>query len=103
MSGYGGYKNWATWNFSLWHMDTLHEQAIELSNELDDLSDVLDMVCNYWDDVKDNHSEMAGVGWLGDVLDAFTDEVDWNEIAEHVWEAVVAWKEADLKYLRKKL
>lgn len=92
---YNGYKNWATWNFSLWHMDSLCEQAIEYSNELDDISDVRGFVCDYWDEVRDNHSELTGCGWLGDVLDGFTDEVDWREIAEHVWDEVVAHKSAD--------
>lgn len=88
--GYNGWANWETWNFALWHVDDLTEQCIELAADgrVPDVQTVHIIVCDYWDEVKDSGPEQNGVGWLGDVIDAYSDSVDFRQIAEHIWEAV---------------
>jgi hypothetical protein len=89
MSGYNGWKNWATWNFALWHLDHLQDSCIEMwaDGQLQDVQSIIVVAGDYWDEIKDSGPEQNGVGWLGDVIDAYTDEVDFREIAEHIWDA----------------
>jgi hypothetical protein len=93
MSGYNGFKNWATWNFALWHMDALIEEAQDYADDVDNGYDVKERVLRYWDMVKDGHAELQDVTWLNDVVDSYEDEIDWNEIVELVWDNVLSYKE----------
>jgi hypothetical protein len=93
MSGYNGFKNWATWNFALWHMDNLIEDAQDYADDVDNGYDVRERVLRYWDMVKDGHAELQDVTWLNDVVDSYGEEIDWDEIVELVWDNVLSYKE----------
>lgn len=91
MSGYNGWANWETWNFALWHIDQIQEIAQEeyIGGNLNDVRAVSKLAQEHWHNVRDNTAEFQDVGWVNDVVDGYESSINWQEIAEHIWDDVV--------------
>jgi hypothetical protein len=71
---YNGWKNYETWNVSLWYGDVFADMASEQKLCADDLeSFVVEMEME-----KVPESSLAA-----DIMNAFLHRVDWDELADH--------------------
>jgi hypothetical protein len=88
MSGYNGWKNWETWVTNLWHGDSITEHYLEMFRE-GNLTNPVEA-----DDVKDYVESLLPFmsipenGFVTDLVNGAMSEVDWQEIADHVEEAI---------------
>jgi len=88
MSGYNGWRNWETWLTNLHHGDSLNEYYLELFREgnltnpveADDVKDYIESLI--FEDV------LPESGFITDLVNGAMSEVDWQEIADHVEDAI---------------
>ena len=89
MSGYNGWKNWETWVTNLWHGDSITEYYLEIFREgnltnpveADDVKEYIESFIFDCGNVPEN-------GFVTDLVNGAMGEVDWQEIADHVEEAI---------------
>ena len=89
MSGYNGWKNWETWVTNLWHGDSITEYYLELFREgnltnpveADDVKDYVESLLPFMWSIPEN-------GFVTDLVNGAMSEVDWQEIADHVEDAI---------------
>ena len=77
---YNGWTNYETWNAALWmDMDYYHDAAKE--------SESIGALAAYIkEDIEENQPETAGM--YADLLQSAVDQINWFEIAEHIYEDV---------------
>lgn len=77
-STYNGWRNRATWLFSLWFSDSIDvDEVAEDSTSYSDIVSAVESHCkSVWEDAI---SELSLPNWLTDFLD---DDIDFREIAE---------------------
>ena len=82
-----GWKNWETWLFALHFMDHLHDRVPELheDGEFRNATDLEDWLKEFLDDYL---HETVGTGdtFVNDIMNGFTGDVDYREIAQHLIE-----------------
>ena len=89
MSGYNGWKNYETWLCGLWYNDLLNEHYLELFRGGDLLETVTgDMVRGSVESLMENCEHLPESGFAADMVNAALREVDWQELADHVEEAI---------------
>ena len=89
MSKYNGWKNYETWLCGLWYNDTLSEHYLELFREGELLEPVTgDMVQGFVESLMEDCGELPESGFTADLVFAALREVDWQELADHIEEAI---------------
>jgi len=88
-NGYNGWANYETWNFMLWHGDTLEEMISEYKEGLDedeelDYGRIHVMVNGYIDNEIENMPELDG--FLSDVIGKSIQQIDIHEITSNLIE-----------------
>lgn len=90
---YNGWTNYETWNWSLWNdFYTLAEDFEHLLEE-DEAAAIAEIAETLKDQTEedapwnDQHTGSAsGASFYNDIAGAALSQVNWNEIARHVWE-----------------
>lgn len=91
---YNGYTNYETWLFNLYYGESFAEELRQLKHENDlfmDVYDVREMLEDYWSDVLEEQAEGWNNQTLGitdDILQMFTDKVNWHELAKQYLEEI---------------
>lgn len=81
---HNGWHNYATWRIALEVFDNEAEYRAENEESYDDISDLAEVLKDSVEEMIDNAvpNDMIVAGWAN----AFIDDVDWYEIAEHIVE-----------------
>lgn len=84
MTGYNGWKNYATWCVKLWldNEHGLYLDMVELAKVHGDVYELSKAIENYVRELVPNTEPSM----FTDLLGAQLDSVDWYEIAEHYFE-----------------
>ena len=78
---YNGWTNYETWNWRLWYGDSFDEETVSEHEDVASLANYL----------KDFTEEQAAEispesGFFADIINASISEVNFDEIAEHLFE-----------------
>jgi hypothetical protein len=86
--GYNGWTNYETWNWYLWHGDSVEDDFGDIVRDCDrDVYQVSKAIQEWTDDLTENY-KMPENGFFADILNAAIQEVNWYEIAEHIIEEI---------------
>ena len=89
MSKYNGWKNYETWLCGLWYNGSLSEHYLEQFREGELLEPVTgDMVKDFVESLMEECDQLSGYSFAADLVNAALREVDWQELADHVEEAI---------------
>tara|TARA_B100000519_G_C14117736_1_gene378918 strand:- start:154 stop:471 length:318 start_codon:yes stop_codon:yes gene_type:complete len=86
---YNGWTNYETWNFNLWITNTEADYGYALEMAFDSLDEyelskrLEGWACEMADDVVGSDS---GGGFITDMVNSSIKEVNFYEVAEHLWE-----------------
>ena len=89
MTQYNGWANYETWRVNLEMLDGMSIQDFGVSVRTSDLDEVNEQVATLAESLEAYVVEMVEQDAKGFALDlalSFLNEVDWQEIAEHMWE-----------------
>ena len=89
MTQYNGWANYETWRVNMEMLDGMTVAAFGVSVRTLDLDEVNEQVAQLAENMEAYVVEMVEQDAKGFALDlalSFLNEVDWQEIAEHMWE-----------------
>jgi hypothetical protein len=87
---YNGWTNYETWNFNLWirNEEEDYKYSLELASDSEDVHELSkklkEWACFMGDDVLTSHEYTHG--FIKDMVNSSIKEVNFYEVAEHLWE-----------------
>lgn len=94
MSEYNGWRNYATWRVNLELFDgmTPEDMGLEIT-DTDDRDSIVEDLARAMEDFAYETVESQASGWALDIANSFLNDVDWQEIAEHMVDDFIAEQE----------
>jgi len=91
---YNGWSNYETWLCNMWFDNFEFTDMMDMFDQCEDNSDVLDIIENYIKETVEEYVECSlspgdQHGFINDMLNAAISEIDWRDIAEHYVDDVV--------------
>ena len=86
--GYNGWTNYETWNWYLWHGDSVEDDFGDIVRDCDRDVYKVSQAVEEWTDQLAEAGNLPDNGFFSDILRAAIQEVNWYEIAEHIIEEI---------------
>jgi hypothetical protein len=89
---YNGWTNYETWNFNLWitNEESDYNHALELAEDSKDRYELSKKLESWAEDMADDvlRSYEYAHGFIKDMVNSSVKEVNFYEVAEHLWDEI---------------